>query len=334
MQSALHGGSSGPGDASDLLGVLLESCAEYIALGWSLEQVVLVWREKTQETAIPAAKAQSRAPALASARRSGPPGIGRARQRAHQAIHGGAWEATVGFVRPVGRHFATRVLIAPVRDARGRPTGFFVVSQHHEGTPLRGRVAVHEARTGPQAALDAWLRLTKPALRFEPVSCRTVVRQVADALRPMAKRLGLQFETRLPRQDLVVRTDRRALTDILLSLANYAIGLTDRGKIRLEAGARRDDHGRRFSEIRVVGGTVAGTNVSQVQAVGQDDARADTGSGAREVAVHRSDQLARRLGGRISVDYALGRRSAFALMLPNVPPRQKHKNRLTISKDT
>jgi len=150
----------------------------------------------------------------------------------------------------------------------------------------------------------------------------------------MAKRLGLQFETRLPRRDLVVRTDRRALTDILLSLANYAIGLTDRGKIRFEAGARRDDHGRRFSEIRVVGGTVAGTNVSQVQVVGPEDARADTVSGARGVAVHRSDQLARRLGGRISVDYELGRRSAFALMLPNVPPRQKQRARLPISKDT
>jgi protein-histidine pros-kinase len=193
---------------------------------------------------------------------------------------------------------------------------------------------VHGTGAGPYAALDAWLHLTKAALRFEPVSCRTVVRQVANALRPMAKRMGLQFETRLPRRDLVVRTDRRALTDILLSLANHAIGLTDRGKIRLEAGARRDDHGRRFSEIRVVGGTVDGTNVSEVQAVGQGDALAATGTGACGVVVHRSDQLARRLGGRISVDYELGRQSAFALMLPNVPPRQKPRVRLPIWKDT
>src|SRR6267143_6381710 len=98
MQSAFHGGSPGPGDASDLLGVLLEACAEYIALGWSLERVVLVWREKTQLTPLPTAKAQSRASATASARRGGPAGLGQARQRAHKAIHGGAWEATVGFV--------------------------------------------------------------------------------------------------------------------------------------------------------------------------------------------------------------------------------------------
>lgn len=318
MQPVFHAGSTSVGDTRDLLNALLEPCAEYIALGWSLERVILVWRASSQEIPIPAAPTR-RLPVSSRRARSG---LARARQRAHKAFRAGAWEATVGFVRSGGRRFSTRVLIAPVRDARGRPTGFVVVSQHYEGSPLRG-VAAQEAVAEPFASLDAWLHLTKPALRFELVSCRTVVRQVANALRPMARRMGLQFETRVPRRDVVVRTDRRALTDILLSLTNHAIGLTDRGKIRLEAGARRDDRGRRFSEIRVVGGTVAESDMSQPHAVEQEDALAATGTGARGVAVHRSHQLAMRLGGRINVDYERGRRSAFALVLPNVPPRQE-----------
>jgi signal transduction histidine kinase len=193
-----------------------------------------------------------------------------------------------------------QVLIAPIRDARGKPTGFVVVSQHHAGPLHRGRV--HEAGGEPPQTLDAPFEAAQPALRFESVSCQTVVRQVANALRPMAKRMGLQFETKLPRRDLVVLTDRRALTDILLSLTNHAIGLTDRGKIRFEAGARRDDQGRRFSEIRVVGGAVSATGAPRPQTIGQE--------------------LATRLGGRISVDYERGRRSAFALVLPDVPPRR------------
>lgn len=303
--------------------MLLEPCGGYVALGWSLKRVVLVWRESAPErSSIRSETGQGRG--AASTRRITPSRVGRARQRLREALHTGVWEATVGFVRPGGRRFATRVVMAPVRNERGRPTGFVIVSQHHEGTPLGGRAAQREADGELRGGLGAWLHLAtdKPSLRFEPVSCRTVVRQVADALRPMAKRMGLEFETRLPRRDLVVKTDRRALTDILLSLTNHAIGLTERGKIRLEAGALRDDRGRLFSEIRVVGGTRAETELPHRQAAGQEDAPAAAATAGRGAAVHRSSQLAMRLGGRINVDYGRGRRSAFALVLPNVPERR------------
>jgi hypothetical protein len=299
MQPSFHGDSSGPGDARDLLSVLLEPCAEYIALGWSLERVVLVWRERPHRTTV--ALVRSPGVASASVRRGGSSNLSRARNRAHKAFRAGTWEATAGFVRPGGRRFAMQVLIAPIRDTRGRSTGFVVISQHHADPLHRGRV--QEAGGEAPRTIDAPLQPATPALRFESVSCQTVVRQVANALRHMAKRMGLQFETKLPRRDLVVLTDRRALTDILLSMTNHAIGLTGRGKIRLEAVARRDDQGRRFSEIRVVGGTVAGTGAPRPQTIGQE--------------------LAMRLGGRIDVDYERGRRSAFALVLPDMPPRRQ-----------
>jgi hypothetical protein len=322
MPPAVHGGSPSPPDTHDLLSMLLEPCGGYVALGWSLERVVLVWRESSSDrSSIRSDTVQDRASTVT--RRITPSRVGRARQRLGEALHAGVWEATVGFVRPGGRRFATRVVMAPLRNERGRPTGFAVVSQHHEGTPLRGRAAESKVGAELHEGLDAWLHLAtdKPSLRIESVSCRTVVRQVVDALRPMAKRMGLEFETRLPRRDLVVKTDRRALTDILLSLANHAIGLTHRGKIRLEAGALRDDRGRLFSEIRVVGGTRAAAGPSHVQRVGGRNAPA-TAITNRAAAVYRSSQLAVRLGGRIDVDSRRGRQSAFALVIPNAPARR------------
>ena len=308
-----------PGDTRDLLTVLLDPCAEYIALGWRLERVALTWRERPKETQSPEPGPHGRAPVLAG--RGGTSSIGRARERMYRALRGGVWEATIGFVRANGRRFATRVLVAPVRDARGRLTGFVVVSQHDEGTPLD--VARQTRAAEAHAPPDPRHHPTSPALRFESVSCRTVVRQVAEALRPMARRMGLQFQTKLPPRDLVVRTDRRVLTDILLRLTNHAMGLTDHGTVRLEAGSRRDDHGRVFSEIRVVGGASPERGADRPQPVGQGDTlTAAPGKEARGAAVQRSHQLAMRLGCRINVDYARGRRSAFAVVLPHIPPRR------------
>src|SRR6185295_738101 len=54
------------------------------------------------------------------------------------------------------------------------------------------------------------------------------------ALRPLALAKGLTFENAAATEDLVVLTDRRALSQILLNLTNNAIKFTDTGGIRLE----------------------------------------------------------------------------------------------------
>jgi PAS domain S-box-containing protein len=52
----------------------------------------------------------------------------------------------------------------------------------------------------------------KVELELEPIECRSLVREVAASLQPLAERKGLRLEVALPAQDLVLRTDRRALS--------------------------------------------------------------------------------------------------------------------------
>src|SRR2546422_10680538 len=48
-------------------------------------------------------------------------------------------------------------------------------------------------------------------LNFEPVVCQGVIQDVVTALRPAAENKGLTFGVSLPANEIVVRTDRRAL---------------------------------------------------------------------------------------------------------------------------
>jgi protein-histidine pros-kinase len=74
----------------------------------------------------------------------------------------------------------------------------------------------------------------KVVLNLEPVSCRAVMDEVAVSLAPQAAAKGLRFEVVIPDDDLVVPTDRRALQQIVLNLANNAIKFTEKGFVRLE----------------------------------------------------------------------------------------------------
>src|SRR5205823_14956496 len=54
----------------------------------------------------------------------------------------------------------------------------------------------------------------KVTLTFEPVICQSIVDEVYCALRPLAEKKGLELKTTVPREELVLKTDRRALSQI------------------------------------------------------------------------------------------------------------------------
>ena len=72
----------------------------------------------------------------------------------------------------------------------------------------------------------------------------------STTLRPLAEAKGLTFELSMPAQDVMVRTDRRALSQILLNLTNNAIKFTETGLVRLEVDRPGSDD--RAIEIRVI----------------------------------------------------------------------------------
>jgi protein-histidine pros-kinase len=157
----------------------------------------------------------------------------------------------------------------------------------------------------------------KVELNLAPVDCAKAIDEVAVSLRPQAEAKGLEFTVTVP-QGLTLRTDRRALSQIIINLTNNAIKFTERGSVRIRA-ERREKSGSRTLEISVED-TGAGIHpqdqsklfaaFSRVSAPGKETSEG-TGLG-----LHLSQKLAEALGGKIELESEYGRGSTFTLVLP------------------
>jgi protein-histidine pros-kinase len=157
----------------------------------------------------------------------------------------------------------------------------------------------------------------KVQLTPEPLVCRAVVQEVAAALRPLAAKKGLEFETTVSPPELIVQADRRALTQILLNLINNAIKFTETGGVVLEVVQRQTD-GRLATEFRVTDTGIGIRSEDQArlfQAFTQVDASAKRKHEGTGLGLHLSRKLAEMLGGRLTVRSEYGRGSTFALEL-------------------
>ena len=57
---------------------------------------------------------------------------------------------------------------------------------------------------------------------------------MAANLRQLADQKGLRFELAVPPEPIVLQTDRRALSQIIINLTNNAIKFTERGEVRVD----------------------------------------------------------------------------------------------------
>jgi protein-histidine pros-kinase len=157
----------------------------------------------------------------------------------------------------------------------------------------------------------------KVELKLEPIDCGSVVQEVADTLRPLAKEKGLHFEVSAP-EGIVTNTDRRALNQILINLVNNAIKFTEKGGVRVDlfkengttrisvidtgAGISREDQAKLFGAFSQLEGSNAGRQEG-------------TGLG-----LHLSQKLAELLGSRITFCSEPGRGSTFTLAINSSAP--------------
>jgi PAS domain S-box-containing protein len=158
----------------------------------------------------------------------------------------------------------------------------------------------------------------KVEVHLQAVSVAEVMRDVCASLQPAAEKKGLRLSLQLPATELMSRTDRRSLSQILINLTNNAIKFTERGEVRLEVvrtetgggpaidisivdtgiGIRQEDQARLFEAFRKL-------------ATGAAKAGESTGLG-----LHLSRKLAELIGGTISLTSEYGRGSCFTLTLP------------------
>jgi protein-histidine pros-kinase len=154
-------------------------------------------------------------------------------------------------------------------------------------------------------------------LTLVATDCNEVIDEVAASLRPQAEAKGLEFAVTVP-QGLAVRTDRRALSQIIINLTNNAIKFTERGAVRLKA-EQREGNGGRALEISVEDTGIGIHPKDQKKLFGaftQVDDSANRRYEGTGLGLHLSQKLAEALGGRIEFRSEYGRGSSFTLVLP------------------
>lgn len=157
----------------------------------------------------------------------------------------------------------------------------------------------------------------KVELNLEPVNCRDMVEEIVTALRPSAEAKGLSLIASVESSDTAVRADRRALSQILLNLANNAIKFTQEGQVGIEVRGRLDQS-RRLIQLRI---TDTGCGIRSEDRARLFQAFAQVGPARHGPAegtglgLHLSRMLAELMGGTISLESEPGCGSAFTLTL-------------------
>jgi signal transduction histidine kinase len=155
----------------------------------------------------------------------------------------------------------------------------------------------------------------KVELNLEWVACRGVLEEIMQTLRPLAAGKGLNFNLQLPNEDeVVLRTDRRALSQILNNLINNAIKFTDQGAVELSL-RKTDD----TVEIVVTDTGIGIKPEDQAKlfaAFTRLDGRISPRTEGAGLGLHLSQKLAALLGGRIQFESVPGKGSMFSLAIP------------------
>lgn len=155
-------------------------------------------------------------------------------------------------------------------------------------------------------------------LKYELVVCQNVAQEVLNALRPLAESKHLIFEANMPAQNLAVLTDRRALQQILLNLANNALKFTEHGSVQLKM-VRRQTREQGYIEISLIDSGIGIPPEDQsklFQAFVQLDSSATRRYDGTGLGLYLSQKLAGLLGGKIEFESNYGQGSHFTLILP------------------
>ncbi len=165
----------------------------------------------------------------------------------------------------------------------------------------------------------AKLGASKLNLNLETVDCRAVVEEVAATLGPDAVRKALAFATHVPPDSVMLRTDRRALSQILINLLGNAIKFTQRGGVQLTlVNDLSHPEGRRV--VVLVQDTGPGIPAEDqprlfeaFSRIESADRRYHEGTG---LGLHLSRKLAEALGGRLTFESTEGQGTTFSLEIP------------------
>jgi two-component system sensor histidine kinase/response regulator len=157
----------------------------------------------------------------------------------------------------------------------------------------------------------------KVTLAVERVQCQDLLRETADALRQLAAQKGLSLSLDLPGLPVVIDTDRRALTQIIINLVNNAIKFTDQGGVTVGLRQRADgDVTITEFVITDTGAGIKSEDQSKLfQAFSQLDSTSTRHAEGAGLGLYLCQNLANLLGGRLHFTSDYGTGSTFTLAL-------------------
>lgn len=151
--------------------------------------------------------------------------------------------------------------------------------------------------------------------RPEAVSMQRIAEDVRQLFKPVADDRGLGFAIEVDAGADLMETDRQRLEQILKNLLSNAFKFTESGSVKLRVSATQDD-----SIAFAVSDTGIGISAEQQTAVfeafRQADGTISRKYGGTGLGLSISRELARLLGGRITVESQVGEGSVFTLTLP------------------
>src|SRR5450830_372567 len=165
----------------------------------------------------------------------------------------------------------------------------------------------------------------KVTLSIETVQCQNLVNEVAETLRPLATQKGLALEVRLEAQPVSLDTDRRALTQILINLANNAIKFTEKGTVRISLALGTRDDGSRTVEFSVAdsgAGIRAEDQAKLFQAFSQLDSTSTRHAEGAGLGLYLCQNLTNVLGGSLYFTSEFGKGSVFTLAMKAGPDQK------------
>jgi len=154
-------------------------------------------------------------------------------------------------------------------------------------------------------------------IELKLLSCREVMEEVLATLSPLAQAKNISLAAEFPDQPIDVRSDRRALSQILINLANNAIKFTEKGSVTLRLRERAGASGG-VAAIDILDTGVGVKTEEQARlfrAFQQLHAGKPRGEGTG-LGLYLSGRLAELIQGRIEFESEYGKGSRFTVLIP------------------
>jgi signal transduction histidine kinase len=149
----------------------------------------------------------------------------------------------------------------------------------------------------------------------EPVPLSAILEEAAAMIQPVADRKALAFVVETTSSDVILRTDRGKLRQILLNLLSNAVKFTESGGVRCLARAH---NGGVLFEVHDTGAGIAPEHLERIfEPFWQAAHGSVRKAGGTGLGLTVSRQLAQLLGGDIQVRSTVGQGSTFSVFIPS-----------------